>query len=73
MRWESGQVKLEMTYTVRQLHDMTGVPMTTIYDAIHKGLLEAKPLPGYERGYRIKESEVQRYFNGGDAVGSGRP
>jgi excisionase family DNA binding protein len=64
---------LEMTYTVRQLHEMTNVPMTTIYDAIHRGLLKASTLPGYERGYRVTKSEAERYFCGGDAVECERP
>jgi excisionase family DNA binding protein len=66
-------VKLEMTYTVRQLHDMTGVPATTIYEAIHKGHLSAMLLPGTERGYRIKESDAMKFFGGGDSVELERP
>lgn len=53
---------LERTYTVGELHRITGVPASTIYDAIRSGRLRAKPLPGNERGYRVRESEAERFF-----------
>lgn len=60
-----GTGALEMTYSVPQLHEMTGVPATTIYDAIHAGRLKAHVLPGTGRGWRVKRSEAERFFSGG--------
>lgn len=60
---------LEMTYSVKQLSEMTGVPLSTIYDAIHAGRLKARTLPGNEKGLRVTKSEAERFFvGGGDCV-----
>lgn len=58
----SGGYQAELTYSVRELHEMTGVPTSVIYRAIRTGRLAGRPLPGFARGTRIKESEAARYF-----------
>ena len=53
---------LEMTYSVRQIHEMTGVPLSTIYKAVRTGRLRASCLPGMTKGYRVLRRDAERYF-----------
>ena len=59
---------VEMTYSLQQLSDMTGVPRSTLDKARRTGSLEAFRLPGMERGWRVPKSEAERFFGGG-AIG----
>lgn len=49
---------LPRTYTVADVHKMTGIPRRTIYDAIERGELRATVFNGNKRGKRMLEEWV---------------
>lgn len=52
---------MERYYTVSEISERTGVPRRTLYDAINAGRLEALVPNGCRRGWRVSESEWERY------------
>lgn len=52
---------MERSYTVRELHEMSGIPLAALYRAIGAGALRAFTLDGAEQGKRVWESEWRRY------------
>lgn len=59
---EGGEhMALERWYSVAELHELTGWPKRTIYDAIERGELASVIPNGCVRGRRVSESEWQRW------------
>lgn len=52
---------LERWYSVAELHELTGWPKRTIYDAIERGELASIIPNGCVRGRRVSESEWRRW------------
>ncbi|NLH91095.1 MAG: helix-turn-helix domain-containing protein [Atopobium sp.] len=53
---------IERTYTVTEVAKMTGFARTTVYDAVKCGDIKALLPNGVVRGFRIRESEVERWM-----------
>lgn len=52
---------METSYTVAELHGMSGIPRTSLYKAIADGRLRAFTLNGARNGKRVWESEWRRF------------
>lgn len=61
--WGEGgeHMALERWYSVAELHELTGWPKRTIYDAIERGELASIIPNGCARGMRVSESEWRRW------------
>ena len=47
-----GSARIERSYTISELHAMTGIPKSTIYKSMRKGKLDAFTPGGCPRGKR---------------------
>ena len=54
--------------TVKEVADLTGRGLHTIYDAINAGELTAHVPNGCVRGMRVRRSDVMRWMEGGADV-----
>ena len=52
---------MERYESVRALSDASGIPVSAIYGAIHRGELAAFVPNGNKRGYRVRPSEFERW------------
>lgn len=54
--------RMERTYSVQEIEDLTGVSYQSVYRAVRSGRLQAVYPNGTRRGMRIKESEYLRWI-----------
>lgn len=57
------QMKIEKMYTIREVTEILGVHQRTVYRYITEKRLKAAKL----KQWRIKESDLQAFINGGEA------
>ena len=57
------QYHFQRTYTVRETHEITGIPISTLNRMVRDGRLMAMTPGGYQRGRRIPASEIARVLS----------
>lgn len=52
------------SYTVREVHELTGIPLSSIRKSIANGYLKAFVLRGCQRGYLVMKSDLEEWIHG---------
>lgn len=61
--WHMQQYHFQRTYTVRETHNLTGIPVSTLNRMVRDGRLMAMVPGGYQRGRRIPAAEIARILS----------
>ena len=52
------------TYSIPEAAELTGIPKSTLYQAIKDGRLAAKRRRGTKKGWRVTDEIIEEYWKG---------